>query len=301
MGAMVAAIGFILLYRLRDNSMAANVRQYVAWFLGAIMLGCGIFYAIRGIGVRTTEKRSLLILPARRHELARTGTGAAQTPGEMEESGATMPNSRISPQEEDPFSFGYKMATAAIAMPLAAILIYEFAFMLHNRSWIIAGLSLFLPYVFALGYLLPAKIAGDRSNPSKESILALNFLLGWTVVGWVVLLIWVLSCDTVSHLSGTGSVQTGLLTPTPVVGEKAPGTLAVSSSHPRSSKPVQVRDEKAAGYGCLILGVMIFLIWVVSILHNYFLEPINNSLQRQNQQNYIKPHVRGGLTNPHKE
>ena len=206
-----------------------------------------------------------------------------------------MPNSRILTDEEDPFSMGYRMATGAITMPLAAILIYVFFFVLDGRRWIVAFLCVFLPYVLALGYLLPAKIAGDRSIPSRLSILGLNFLLGWTIVGWVVLLIWVLSDDRISTLGGTGSAKTDLLAPMPVENEKEHGTLALSSPHPRSSESILVRDENAAGTGCLILGVMIFLIWVVSILHNYFLGLVNDSRQQHNQQKLIEPDARGGL------
>jgi hypothetical protein len=39
-------------------------------------------------------------------------------------------------------------------------------------------------------YFLPAYVAKRRHHPKYEQILLFNFLLGWTVVGWVVALVW---------------------------------------------------------------------------------------------------------------
>ena len=41
-------------------------------------------------------------------------------------------------------------------------------------------------------YFLPSILAKRRRHPRYESILILNFLLGWTLVGWVVALVWTL-------------------------------------------------------------------------------------------------------------
>jgi hypothetical protein len=41
-------------------------------------------------------------------------------------------------------------------------------------------------------YFLPALIARERSHPNVEAIFAINLLLGWTLVGWVVALAWAL-------------------------------------------------------------------------------------------------------------
>jgi hypothetical protein len=61
----------------------------------------------------------------------------------------------------------------------------------------------FLPGTFGLGvaifllfpYFLPTIIAIIRKHGSTGGIFALNFLLGWTVIGWVGSLIWALSAD----------------------------------------------------------------------------------------------------------
>ncbi len=43
------------------------------------------------------------------------------------------------------------------------------------------------------GYFLPAIIAGLRSHQSFLAILALNAILGWTAVGWIIAFIWSLT------------------------------------------------------------------------------------------------------------
>jgi Superinfection immunity protein/Short C-terminal domain len=61
----------------------------------------------------------------------------------------------------------------------------------------------FLPGALGLGvaifllfpYFLPTIIAIIRKHGSTGGIFALNFLLGWTVIGWVGSLIWALSAD----------------------------------------------------------------------------------------------------------
>jgi hypothetical protein len=39
-------------------------------------------------------------------------------------------------------------------------------------------------------YLLPAIVAAARKHPSGWAIFILNLLLGWTVLGWIIALIW---------------------------------------------------------------------------------------------------------------
>jgi hypothetical protein len=55
----------------------------------------------------------------------------------------------------------------------------------------------FLP-IFGFGFLmyfLPTIIAFARSKRDAVSILALNFFLGWTLIGWVISLVWALKQD----------------------------------------------------------------------------------------------------------
>jgi len=45
-------------------------------------------------------------------------------------------------------------------------------------------------------YFVPTFIAFARNKSNKIAILALNFFLGWSVVGWVISLVWALTNDT---------------------------------------------------------------------------------------------------------
>jgi hypothetical protein len=42
-------------------------------------------------------------------------------------------------------------------------------------------------------YFIPALVAFSRKHHNAGAICALNIFLGWTVVGWVVSLVWALS------------------------------------------------------------------------------------------------------------
>ncbi len=55
-------------------------------------------------------------------------------------------------------------------------------------GWIFAALLL-------VPYFLPTIIAVMRGKSNAGGVFVLNFLLGWTVIGWVGSLIWALSSD----------------------------------------------------------------------------------------------------------
>jgi hypothetical protein len=58
-------------------------------------------------------------------------------------------------------------------------------------------LAFFFP-IFGFGfvlYFLPAIIAFARSKRDAVSILVLNLFLGWTMIGWVIALVWALKED----------------------------------------------------------------------------------------------------------
>ena len=44
-------------------------------------------------------------------------------------------------------------------------------------------------------YFLPSIVAFARSKPDLLSIFLLNVFLGWTLIGWVVALIWAAKLD----------------------------------------------------------------------------------------------------------
>ena len=54
-----------------------------------------------------------------------------------------------------------------------------------------AGLVLVLAGI--LFYLLPGGVAAMRSHHQFNAIFALNILLGWTLIGWVLALVWALT------------------------------------------------------------------------------------------------------------
>jgi hypothetical protein len=57
---------------------------------------------------------------------------------------------------------------------------------------------LFFPFFFGLPlvmYFLPSLIALARSKRDLLSIFLLNLFLGWSVIGWVVALVWALKHD----------------------------------------------------------------------------------------------------------
>jgi len=61
---------------------------------------------------------------------------------------------------------------------------------------------LFFPF-FGFGfvmYFLPTLIALVRDKKDKLSIFLLNFFLGWSVIGWVVALVWALKTDQVVYV-----------------------------------------------------------------------------------------------------
>jgi hypothetical protein len=57
--------------------------------------------------------------------------------------------------------------------------------------------AFFLPF-FGFGfvmYFLPSIIALARNKRDTTAILLLNLFLGWTVIGWVVALVWAAKTD----------------------------------------------------------------------------------------------------------
>jgi hypothetical protein len=54
----------------------------------------------------------------------------------------------------------------------------------------------FFSFTFVM-YFLPSIIAMARSKRDTLAIFLLNFLLGWTGVGWVVALVWAAKHDVV--------------------------------------------------------------------------------------------------------
>jgi hypothetical protein len=59
-------------------------------------------------------------------------------------------------------------------------------------------LAFFFFPIFGFGfvlYFLPAIVAFARNKRDAASILVLNIFLGWTMIGWVIALVWALKQD----------------------------------------------------------------------------------------------------------
>ena len=61
----------------------------------------------------------------------------------------------------------------------------------------ISYIGFVLILVMALIYFLPTILAFTRDHNRKWLIFPLNMLLGWTFIGWIILLIWACKTDTV--------------------------------------------------------------------------------------------------------
>lgn len=55
------------------------------------------------------------------------------------------------------------------------------------------GYTIALTIIIVLIYCLPAITAYQRKHKNAEAILALNLLTGWTIIGWIISLIWSLT------------------------------------------------------------------------------------------------------------
>ena len=63
---------------------------------------------------------------------------------------------------------------------------------MQNFYNIIIALGFVALNVMTIGYFVPSTVAYYRRNDcgNVNSIFVLNFFLGWTLVGWVIALIW---------------------------------------------------------------------------------------------------------------
>ena len=62
-----------------------------------------------------------------------------------------------------------------------------------------AGLVPLIVIILLIGlYFVPTIVGYVRKKDNKMSILMLNLFLGWTLVGWVVSLVWAVSKDKVA-------------------------------------------------------------------------------------------------------
>jgi hypothetical protein len=57
------------------------------------------------------------------------------------------------------------------------------------------GVVFAIPLVLLVIYLLPSIVAASRDSNRKGQIFVTNLLLGWTVLGWIIALIWAVGRD----------------------------------------------------------------------------------------------------------
>jgi hypothetical protein len=83
----------------------------------------------------------------------------------------------------------------------------------------------FIILVLMFLYLVPTFIAAARHRQNRIMIFNVNLLIGWTLIGWIVALVWSLSRDAVIV---TPSVLAAAQPETPIPLRKA--TFAVQSA-----------------------------------------------------------------------
>jgi len=111
------------------------------------------------------------------------------------------------------------------------------------------GLAIFL--VILAIYFLPTITAAERKKRNVGAIFALNFFLGWTLIAWVISLVWALTVD--------NPVQ-------PV----APVAQAANIIHNPAATTMAPKEHVNWTRMSILLGVMVVIIAIAVILFNRF-------------------------------
>jgi uncharacterized membrane protein YqaE (UPF0057 family) len=56
-------------------------------------------------------------------------------------------------------------------------------------------------------YFLPTIVALVRGHWAVSAVFVLNFLLGWTLIGWMVALVWAFAGYTRGRIGGTAQIR----------------------------------------------------------------------------------------------
>lgn len=75
------------------------------------------------------------------------------------------------------------------------------------------------------GYLIPGFVAAQRRHRDATAILLLNIFLGWTLIGWVVALVW------------AAKSQSPASDPVVVTVQNAPGGQVTATAAPAPARP----------------------------------------------------------------
>lgn len=49
--------------------------------------------------------------------------------------------------------------------------------------------------LFAVIYFIPSIVANSNNKKNEGAIIVFNILLGWTILGWVIALVWAMMKD----------------------------------------------------------------------------------------------------------
>jgi hypothetical protein len=71
-------------------------------------------------------------------------------------------------------------------------------------TWLFAGAAIFDLSAGFFAYFAPLWIALLRRHPDSRAIAGLNLLLGWTVIGWLLAMVWALSRLPARQLAAPG-------------------------------------------------------------------------------------------------
>jgi hypothetical protein len=81
-----------------------------------------------------------------------------------------------------------------------------------NDGWFLAGIPFALLFAAIVPYFIPSIIAFLRKHENALPLFLVNIFLGWTLIGWIICLVWAL----------TGSGNSGTVTASPQAVAKSP-------------------------------------------------------------------------------
>jgi hypothetical protein len=93
-----------------------------------------------------------------------------------------------SSSQGDGASFVFGLLFLVVVVGAGVLLYLRYPQYRSGASDVIVVVAAVLLALFTLGYMFPSSIAIVRKVRNVGSILVINFLLGWTLIGWVVAL-----------------------------------------------------------------------------------------------------------------